>query len=131
MLGLDVNLFQCFLYGVKVDEDFLSAASIFLCRKANSLPFTFLGIPVGCNHRTPFAWKSVVQKLKNKLSVWKVCFLSIGGRITLINSVLNSIPIYFLSFYKIPKIVLQQLIKIQHEFLWSNGLDSRGISWVS
>lgn len=128
--GLNVNLFKSCLYAVNVDEDFLSVASAFLCCKAGSLPFSFLGIPVGCNHRTQSPWKSLVQKLKNKLSVWKGRFLYIGGKITLINSILNSIPIYFLSFYKIPKIMLQQLIKIQRNFLWSSGADSRGISRV-
>lgn len=32
--------------------------------------------------------------------------------------VINAIPIYFISFYKIPKGVLKEMIKIQREFSW-------------
>ncbi|CAI8608686.1 unnamed protein product [Vicia faba] len=65
--------------------------------------------------------------MKNRISTWKGKLLSIRDRIMLINSVLNSIPIYYLSFFKIPKIVLKKLIRIQREFLWSGGLEKKGI----
>lgn len=43
--------------------------------------------------------------------------LSMGGRVTLINLVLTSMPFYFLSFYKIPKKVARDITNIQMEFL--------------
>lgn len=39
-------------------------------------------------------------------------FLSIGGKITLINSVLNNLPLYFFSFYKAPREILKSLVAI-------------------
>jgi hypothetical protein len=48
----------------------------------------------------------------------------------LINSVLNSIPIFYLSFLKIPVVVLKKIIRIQREFLWGGTKGGRGISWV-
>ncbi|GKC14747.1 hypothetical protein Tco_1011529 [Tanacetum coccineum] len=41
-----------------------------------------------------------------KLSSWKSNLLTIGGRLTLIKSVLGSLPIYFLSIFKAPEAML-------------------------
>ena len=48
----------------------------------------------------------------------------------LIHSVLNSIPIYFLSFFKIPKKVADKLVSLQRRFLWGGGPDKNKIAWV-
>ena len=48
---------------------------------------------------------------------------------TLIQSVLTSLPIYFLSFSKIPKKVVEKLVSIQR-FLWGGGIDQNKIAWV-
>nr|KAJ0217947.1 hypothetical protein LSAT_V11C300155900 [Lactuca sativa] len=48
-----------------------------------ALPFTYLGVPVGSNMNHIAAWKSMLDKLKSKLSIWKAKNLSFGGRVTL------------------------------------------------
>lgn len=40
-----------------------------------------------------------------------------GRRVTLINSVLTSLPLYFLSFYKISKNIAHMLTSIQRNIL--------------
>ena len=49
---------------------------------------------------------------------------------TLIQSVLTSLPIYFLSFFRIPKKVVEKLVSIQRRFLWGGGIDQNKIAWV-
>lgn len=73
-------------------------------------------------------WSSVDENMRSILSSWKCRFLSVGGRITLINSVLNAILVYYLSFYKILKVVVANMIKLQREFLLGGGIDKRCIS---
>ncbi|GAU21257.1 hypothetical protein TSUD_286670 [Trifolium subterraneum] len=53
-----------------------------------------------------------------------------GGRITLINSVLSSIPLYFFSFFKAPSCILNQLVRIQRNFLWGGGIEDKKLCWV-
>jgi len=53
-------------------------------------------------------WEPIVQKFKNMLSTWEQRTLSIGGRVTLINFVLSSLPLFFLSFFKIPNCVVNE-----------------------
>lgn len=56
--------------------------------------FIYLGILIGANHRKASTWELIVQKFESNLSTWKQRSLSIGGRVTLINSILN----FFLTF---------------------------------
>jgi hypothetical protein len=57
--------------------------------------------------------------------------VSFGGRIVLLNSVLNAIPIFYLSFMKLPVKVWKRLVRIQREFLWGGVGGGRKINWVS
>nr|KYP49016.1 hypothetical protein KK1_029318 [Cajanus cajan] len=77
--------------------DFIDLAASFLHCKVGQLPFKHLGLPLGANPRKLSTWKSMLDGLRKRLSSWKHRHLSIGGRMTLINSVLNAMPIHFLS----------------------------------
>lgn len=76
-------------------------------------------------------WESFLCKLKSTLASWKGIYVSLGGRMTLLNSVLNSIPRFPFSFYKTPKVVIQDIIKIQLDFLWDGDENHKRINWVA
>ncbi|GJR69007.1 hypothetical protein Tco_0015072 [Tanacetum coccineum] len=65
-------------------------------------PFTYLGTKVGGNMSRKQAWKEVVDKVLSRLSRWKMKLLSIGGRLTLLKSVLGSMPIFHMSILIVP-----------------------------
>ncbi|XP_057761062.1 uncharacterized protein LOC130981487 [Arachis stenosperma] len=71
--------------------------------------------------------ESVVE---DKLSLWKAKTLNKAGKLVLIKSVLNSLPIYYLSLYKMPKAVAEKLISLQRCFLWSKENGRNGIPLV-
>lgn len=48
----------------------------------------------------------------------------------MIKSVLNSILIFYLSFFKIPKKVIEILVRLQRRFLWGAGVDEFKTAWV-
>lgn len=128
--GLKVNFNKSCLVGLNISEEDLRMASEFLYCKRGELPLNFLGIPIGANLRKSSTWKPVVKKLKDRLSIWKSRQLSLGRRITLINSVLASLPLYFFSFFKAPKKVLKELVQIQRNFLWGRNGEERKMAWV-
>ncbi|KHN44525.1 Putative ribonuclease H protein, partial [Glycine soja] len=72
----------------------------------------------------------IIRKFEDKLAKWKQRSLSMGGRITLINSVLTALPIYLLSFFKIPKKVVHKIVSIQRKFLWGGQQEASKIPWV-
>ncbi|CAJ2637160.1 unnamed protein product [Trifolium pratense] len=128
--GLKINFIKSKLYGINVDESFLMAGASFLSCSSDIIPFKFLGIPVGANPRRRDTWRPVVDAMMKRLNTWSGRQLSYGGRITLINSVLASLPVYFFSFFKAPKCVINQLVRIQRNFLWGGGLEDKKLCWV-
>lgn len=67
-------------------------ASAFLPCDIIRLPFMFLGISVGVNHRRKETWLPIISKLTKRLSSWRGKNLSLGDKVTLLNFVLNKIP---------------------------------------
>nr|GEV85738.1 RNA-directed DNA polymerase, eukaryota [Tanacetum cinerariifolium] len=78
------------------------------------------GIMVGGNMSLVKAWDDTVDKIKGRLSKWKLKTLSIEGRLTLLKSVLGSTPIYNMSLYKVPKTMLNSMEAIHRNFF--NGI---------
>ncbi|GJZ16707.1 RNA-directed DNA polymerase, eukaryota, reverse transcriptase zinc-binding domain protein [Tanacetum coccineum] len=75
-------------------------------------------------------WKIILDRFDARLSKWKANLLSIGGRLTLIKSVLGSLGIYYLSIFKTPETVLNLLEKKCASFFWGGTHDSRKLAWV-
>jgi len=80
--------------------------------------FLYLGLSVGGYHKRMAFWDGMVDRLKRRLSRWKGRFLSLARRICLIKSVMSSIPLFYLSLFKIPVMVANELVEIQRNFLW-------------
>lgn len=81
------------------------------------------------------AWKPIISNVQDRLASWKARTLSRAGRLTLIKSVLNSLPIYYMSIFKIPKAVALSLVRLQRSFFWGAASDGRlpvpPIAWRS
>jgi hypothetical protein len=82
--------------------------SLFGCKEGD-LPFRYLGIPMSPSRLLNRDWRAIEERFQKKLSSWKGKLLSWGGSLVLINSVLSSLPMFMLSFFKIPKGVLEKL----------------------
>ncbi|GJS93655.1 RNA-directed DNA polymerase, eukaryota [Tanacetum coccineum] len=93
--------------------------------------FRYLGVMVGEYSSRIKAWDDVILKLRSRLSKWKVKTLSIGGRLTLLKSVLGASPIYNMSIFKVPTGVLKVMESIRSRFF--NGADQseKKVTWVA
>nr|GEZ45219.1 hypothetical protein [Tanacetum cinerariifolium] len=104
------NLFyadDAMFIGIQFSDIYLMADQ-FGCL-ANKHPFTYLGVKVGASMMRHSSWLEVVQKVNTKLSKWKAKTLSAGGRLTLLKSVLGSLPTYYMSLVKVSDEFLNQL----------------------
>ncbi|GJT82756.1 RNA-directed DNA polymerase, eukaryota, reverse transcriptase zinc-binding domain protein [Tanacetum coccineum] len=93
--------------------------------------FVYLGVMSGENMARHKAWVDVVLKLKFRLSKWKAKTLSIGGRLTLLKSVLGASPLYNMSIFKAPKGVLKEMESIRNNFFIGADLSDKKITWVA
>ncbi|KAL8546362.1 hypothetical protein ACS0TY_006182 [Phlomoides rotata] len=70
--------------------------------------------------------------MESRLLRWDNSYLSFGGRIVLTNSVLTNIPIYALTFSRIPPSISKAILKIQRWFLWGGGSrKEKRMAWVN
>ncbi|KAM0001734.1 hypothetical protein Hdeb2414_s0005g00175311 [Helianthus debilis subsp. tardiflorus] len=76
-------------------------------------------------------WDPVIKKFKSRLSAWKAKNLSFWGCLTLVKSVLESLPLNFFSMFKVPTKVLGSLEGIQRRFLWAGNDSDKKINWVA
>lgn len=60
--------------------------------------------------------------MKKKLLWWNSRLLLLGGKVVLINFVLNNLPLFYLSFYKAPKMVIHEINLIPRIFLGDDNL---------
>jgi hypothetical protein len=63
-------------------------------------------------------WKMIEERIEKKLSSWKGKYLSMGGRLVLINSVLMCLTMFMLSFFEVPKGVLEKIDNYRSRFIW-------------
>ncbi|XP_058733926.1 uncharacterized protein LOC131605606 [Vicia villosa] len=129
--GLGINYHKSKIIGININSHFLDVASSFLSCSKEAKEFKFLGIRIGSNPRRLSSWKPLLDSFRRKLSSWKGRFLSFGGRITLLKSVLSSLSIFTLSFYKAPKKIIGEINKLQSKFLWGGVEEKRKIHWIS
>lgn len=96
-----------------------------------SVPFSYLGLPVGGSPCRLSFWDPVILRIQKKLSNWRRNSLSFGGRICLIRSVLASIPLYFLSVFRMPVGIRKKCKSLMRGFLWGGKEGENKMAWVS
>jgi hypothetical protein len=107
--GLKINFHKSELFCFGETKDLLpDYVELFGC-KEGVMPFRYLGIPMCTRKLSNKDWSVVEERFQKKLSSWKGKLLSSGGRLVLINSVLSSLPMFMMSFFRVPKGVLKKL----------------------
>ncbi|KEH16957.1 hypothetical protein MTR_0061s0090 [Medicago truncatula] len=131
MSRLKVNFNKSMLVGVNVSDSWLNeAASILRCRVGKVL-FVYLGLSIGGDPRRLIFWEPLLRSIKTRLSGFNSRFLSFGGRLVLLKSILTSLPVYALSFFKASLGIISSLDSIFTFFFCGGCEDHRKLSWVS
>ena len=99
--GLKINLNKSEIITIGPVDNVEELASGLGC-KAGSFPTSYLGLPLGAKHRALGVWDSIEERFRNRLASYKIQYISKGGRATLICSTLSSLPIYYLSLFRMP-----------------------------
>jgi hypothetical protein len=128
--GLHINFHKSSLIDINVREDtYVGMASSVFCR-FDSLPCSYLGMPLGSNPKRLSTWKPIIENFRRKLSIWRGRMLSLVGRICLIKSVMSSLLVYYMSSFLLLKGVCIILTSIQRRFLWSRVAKQKKICRV-
>ncbi|GJS31236.1 putative RNA-directed DNA polymerase, eukaryota, reverse transcriptase zinc-binding domain protein [Tanacetum coccineum] len=125
---LKININKSNLYGVGVSSAEVANMAEGTGCSSSSLPFSYLGLPIGSNMGRITNWTTLIDRFKARLSGWKANMLSSGGRLTLIKSVLGSLSIYYFSIFKAPEAVIKQLESLRASFFWGASGDKKNLA---
>ncbi|RZC29668.1 putative ribonuclease H protein [Glycine soja] len=128
--GLKINFAKSHFGIFGVQANWVHDAAQFLNCTHMDTPFHYLGMPIGVKPSNRVVWEPLINKFKAKLSKWNHKNLSMGGKVTLIKFVLNALPIYLLSFFKIPQRIVDKLLSLQRNFMWGGNQDHKKIPSV-
>ena len=83
--------------------------------------FTYLGIPISNSKFKSTNWEPVLDKIKGKIQRWSANWLNPAGKLILLKSVLNNMPIYQSSILLAPSSVLRKIESLFRKFIWEGG----------
>ncbi|GJY23650.1 reverse transcriptase domain, reverse transcriptase zinc-binding domain protein [Tanacetum coccineum] len=132
ILGLNPNIGKSTVFFGNVKDQAKKEILSLLPFKLGNLPASYLGEPLITKHISFTNCKSLIDKVKLKVSDWKKIMLSYAGRLQLIASILSSMQVYWASVFILPKSVIKDINKLLKGFLWCQGELSNGkakIAW--
>jgi hypothetical protein len=122
--GLKVNYSKSSIYPINISNERLShLAATFNCQ-AENMSFTYLGLPLSLNKPTVQDCMPLVHRMERKLISTSI-FLTQGGKLQMVNSVLSSLATFYMCSIKVPLTILHQVDKYRRHCLW-RGDDING-----
>jgi hypothetical protein len=100
-LKINFHKSELFCFG-QAQEAVDQYTTMFGCQQG-SFPLKYLEILIHFRKLSNADWQRVAKRFEKRLSSWKEKHLSARGRLTLINSVLSSLPMYVMSFFPYQK----------------------------
>eukprot|EP00253_Pinus_taeda_P002170 PITA_02170 len=95
------------------------------------MPFKYLGFWLKPSSYRNQDWHWLVAKIEQRISHWSFKWLSRAGRLTLVNSVLQAIPVFWAALTWIPRGIIHKIKQICSRFLWSGSKESSMLPWVA
>lgn len=101
--GLSVNFDKSCVFGYNLEQGLVEEIAGVLGCRVGSGTIPYLGLKIGGRLNGREAWSDMVEKIESKLKRWDSRHISMGGKSTLVKSTLSAVPIYWLSFFPLPR----------------------------
>jgi hypothetical protein len=114
--GLKVNFNKSCLIPINVSQDRVPILTETFGCAQGSLPFTYLGIPLGITKPLVKDYAPLICRIERKLS-GSSSFLNYAGRLQLVNSVISTLPTYYMCTLSLPQAVIEMIDKFRKKCL--------------
>jgi len=122
--GLKVNFSKSSTIPINVSaENLASLVATFGCQIA-SLPFTYLGLPMGTTKPRMEDITPLMDRVERRLTACSA-FLSFSGRLQMINSVLTPTVTYAMCSLKLPVAVIENIDSARKQCLWRGNVATK------
>ncbi|XP_042950060.1 uncharacterized protein LOC122282171 [Carya illinoinensis] len=89
----------------------------------------YLGLPTVVGRSKFNTFRVLKEKIWHKITSWKNNFLSLAGKEVLIKAVLEAIPTYTMSVFKLPFKLCNDINNMFSKFWWGKHQKEGGIQW--
>jgi hypothetical protein len=131
---LDILQHFCFVSGLSINPakstvHFWGLSETKLTCLKFSIPYTFFDLNLGFRYlgyqlklgaSSSCDWSWLVAIFERRIGFWCNKWLSLGGRLILVKSVLESLVVYLMTLERIPKKIISQLRRLSFKFLWND-----------
>ncbi|XP_073361690.1 uncharacterized protein [Aegilops tauschii subsp. strangulata] len=117
-IGLKINFHKSTLIPINLDASTTTGlADIFGCN-VGTMPFTYLGLPLGTTKPTIHEFMPLVCKMVRRLTA-TIAMMSYGGRLSWLNASVTSLLVFDMCTLKFPPKLIEILDKIRRRCLWT------------
>ena len=131
--GFRLNWGKSTFINFELSAEEMGGCSQILGTPIRVLPIRYLGVPLVDRRLQLQDWHPVFEKVETRLGGWRAHLLSRGGRLVLLKAVLATIPIYYMSIFRMPASIRRRLDKSMQSFFWRGYQpeESRGAALVA
>ena len=119
------NILKSEMYFIQCESIIQADISDAFRGKVGEFPCKYLGLPLHLGKTRREDEQILIDKICARLPGWKGRLLSRTGRLTLVNSVLSSIPVYHMTSFPLSKWAVRRIDRIRRNFLWKGADDAR------
>ncbi|CAA0816391.1 Ribonuclease H-like superfamily protein, partial [Striga hermonthica] len=90
----------------------------------------YLGLPLGIGRSKKEVFDYILEAIRGKLQGWKTKLLSSADKEVLVKSVLQALPVFSMTCFKLPVSICKEISKLCAKFWWKNeDTSDSGIHW--
>ncbi|KAL9683999.1 hypothetical protein QQ045_021430 [Rhodiola kirilowii] len=130
--GQKINLSKSEIYFGRniVESDRQIISEVLGVRQEETLS-KYLGLPMVFGHNITELFKEIIGQIWKKLQGWKEKTLSLARKEVLSKAVVQAMPTYAMSCFKIPDTLIKRIVSMISNYWWNNSKEGRGIYWCS
>jgi len=131
--GMEVNRSKSTIttVGTTANEELVASQAFPYTTQPLDGGLTYLGYWLKLTHQKIADWVWLVSKIEKRLSCWSHRYLSRADRLTLIKSVLEATPVFWMALAWIPRNILAKLQQLCNRYLWAGNQDKLIFAWIS
>ena len=126
--GLKVNYSKSMMLPINMNESRLDHLAKTLGCSKGTLPFTYLGLPLGTTKPKIADFLPLVNKCEKRLGGIST-MLNQARKLQTTNVVLSALPTYYMSTLELPKAIIKKIDKLRKNCLWrGSDVNGRGMA---
>lgn len=130
--GQKINLYKSSIFlSRNTEESFKNTICGILLGVSVQSHCKYLGLPLVLGRSKKQVFDFIRERTIKKIKSWKSRFLSPAGKEVMIKSVIQALPVYTMSCFRLPKGLVQEILKQIANFWWSSGEKDRNMHWLA